>query len=199
MPTFEYDRRYVELGLELLETYLLAESAYWPVELQPSSGEPPYPLLTLEGLMLSLRRMLAIQGDLIEKTQTAKLSLAMDAIHNRWRVAWEKKATRAYQTRLNLWRNYLEEFRELPDAHADRYAYEVRLRVFLTLLEKDCAQIDAVHERLAGLDTYLRSVLIPGRFVWADGLQPGFPTDDYWYLYGVLPRSPVDTASGLRN
>lgn len=199
MPSYEYDRRYVERGLEQLERYLLAEAAYWPVDFQPPTGEPPYPLLTLEGLMLSLHRMLATQGNLFEETQTAKLSLGMDGIRNRWRVAWEKKATQAYQARLHLWRNYLEELNDIPEAHADRYGYEVRLRVFLALLEEDCVRNETLRETLIGLDAYLRTVFIPGRFIWAEELQKGFPADGYWYLYGALPRSAADVSSRMRH
>ena len=68
MPTFEYDRRYVEIGLELLESYLLADAAYWPVQLQPPSGEPPYPVLTLEGMLLSRQRLLAYRGRLTDES-----------------------------------------------------------------------------------------------------------------------------------
>lgn len=195
MPTFEYDRRYVERGLELLERYLLSDASFWPVDLQPTPGEPPYPLFTLEGLMLAMHRMMAKQ-DLIAKTLTAKLSFEINAVHTRWRVAWEKKATRAYRTRLILWCNYLEEYTELPDAHADRFAYEVRLRVFLSLLVKDCAQIDTLREILSGLDTHLRTLLIPGKFIWEEALQPGFPVQEYWYLYGALPSSAVEASIG---
>ncbi len=193
MPSFEYDRRYVEQGLDQLEDYLLAEVAYWPVDFQSPFGEPPYPFLTLEGLKLSMQRMFAMQGNLIEETQTTKLSIAMDAIHERWRVAWEKKATRAYRARLRMWRTYLEEFKDSPEAHADRYAYEVRLRVFLTLLDKDCTESDALFSHLSRLDTYLRSIFIPGKFIWTDELQKGFPVEKYWYLYGALPTSQVVT------
>jgi len=199
MPTFEYDRRYVERGLELVQDYLLSEAAYWPVDFQPPIGEPPYPLLTLESLLLSMHRMLALQGNLLEEVQTTKLSLALDAIHDRWRVAWEKKAIRACQARFRMWCTYLEEFIEHPEAHADRYVYEVRLRVFLALLEEDCVKIESLKESLSGLDTYLRTVLIPGKFIWADELQKGFPVENFWYLYGTLPNSPGISSIGLGN
>ncbi len=197
MPTFEYDRRYIEIGLELLESYLLADAAYWPVELQPPSGEPPYPVLTLEGLLLSRQRLLAYRGRLTDESQAAKLSLAMDTIHSHWRVAWEKKAKRAYQARLNMWRIFLEEYQELPETHADRYPYEVRLRAFLTLIEKDRGKIDTdAGESLLALDNFLRAVLTPGNFIWGDEIKSSFPEEDYWYLYGNLPRLFQDHSFG---
>jgi hypothetical protein len=197
MPTFEYDRRYVERCLELLESYLLAEEAYWPVDSQPPSGEPPYPMLTLEGLLLSRQRLLAYRGRLTDESQAAKLSLAMDTIQNHWRVAWEKKAKRAYRARLNMWRNYLEEYREQPDSQADRYPYEVRLRVFLALLERNWGKITDAGETLLALDNFLKGVLTLGNFIWGDEIQPGFPVEDYWYLYGSLPRFYHDHFFGL--
>ena len=100
----------------------------------------------------------------------------MDTIHNHWMVAWEKKATRAYLARLNMWRNYLEEYQELPETHADRYPYEVRLRAFLTLIEKDRGKIDTdAGESLLALDNFLRAVLTPGNFIWGDEIKSEFP------------------------
>lgn len=190
MPTFEYDRRYVEGCLRLLESYLLAGAAYWPVDFQPPSREPPYPVLTLEGLLLSRQRLLAHRGCMSDESQAIKLTLAMDTIHNHWKVAWEKKAKQAYHARLKMWGNYLEEYWEQPESHADRYAYEVRLRVFLALLDKDGGKIDQDgDETLQGFDNFLRAVLTPGSFLWGDDIQSGFPVENYWYLYGSLPKS----------
>jgi hypothetical protein len=38
------------------------------------------------------------------------------------------------------------------------------------------------------MDRYLAAVLLPGAFIWDAALQPGFPREDFWYLYGALPR-----------
>ena len=198
MPTFEYDRGYVEKGIELLESYLLADAAYWPMDIRPPAGEPPYPMLTLEGLLLSRQRLLAYRGDPINEDQAMKLSMAVDNIHNHWQVAWENKSARAYKTRLTMWENYLEEYWGAPESHADRYAYEVRLRVFLTLLSTISGMVETDKSgELTRLDGYLKMLLIAGQFIWGDDIQAGFPAQEYWYLYGSLPASFPGHLPGL--
>ena len=198
MPTFEYDRRYVERGIDLLESYLLAEAAYWPLDIKPPSGEPPYPMLTLEGLLLARQRMLAHRGNLSYENQVTKLSLALETIQSRWQVAWEKKTEQAYHTRLTMWGNFLEEYWAAPESNADRFAYEVRLRVFLTLLENSNSRINPGQVGLLSrLDGYLKIVLYPGKFIWEDNYQACFPNEKFWYLYGDLPLLLPEHLSGL--
>jgi hypothetical protein len=188
MPTFEYDRRYVERGLEILEDYLLADDGYWPIGTPAPAGEPAYPMLTLEGLKLSLLRLSVYRGRLTFEHQIEKLAFELDILQKRWAVAWEKKAQRAYHARLAMWGNYLEEYSSLPDVHADRYVYEVRLRVFLAILTQDVGALDTgMHPALPPLDDFLKATLLPGKFIWDEELQVVFPADSYWYLYGRLP------------
>jgi len=197
MPTFEYDRRYVERGLEMLESYLLADSAYWPMNTQAPLGEPAYPMLTLEGLKLSLLRMSAFRGRLVYEYQTQKLTSELEAVRKRWAVAWEKKAQGAYRARLTMWGNYIEEYRDLPEAHADRYIYEVRLRAFLSILEQDVGTFETnARAQLSVMDTYLNSVLVRGKFIWDDNYRASFPAEEYWYLYGLLPPHISDRSRG---
>jgi len=200
MPTFEYDRGYVEKGIELLESYLLADAAYWPMDIKSPSGEPPYPMLTLEGLLLSRQRLLAYWGYPTDESRAMKLSLALDNIKNHWKVAWENKSARAYKTRLTMWRNFLEEYCSAPESHADRYAYEVRLRVFLTLLSQSNTGIDHSQGNLLNrLDGFLKAVLKPGIFIWGDSYKASFPLEDHWYLYGNLPALLPEHLPGLDN
>ena len=197
MPTFEYDRRYVERGLEMLEDYLLADTGYWPIDTQAPAGEPAYPMLTLEGLKLSLMRLSAYRGRLAFDHQIEKLTFELDILQNRWAVAWEKKAKRAYDARLTMWGNYIEEYRSVPDAHADRYVYEVRLRVFLSILAQDVGDLDnGVYPLLREMDDFLKAALLPSKFIWDEELYVVFPADRYWYLYGKLPVILPDQSFG---
>ena len=197
MPTFEYDRRFVERGLEMLEDYLLADAGYWPIDTQAPAGEPAYPMLTLEGLKLSLLRLSVYRGRLTFEHQIEKLTSELDILQNRWAVAWEKKAKRAYHARLTMWGNYIEEYRSVPDAHADRYVYEVRLRVFLSILAQDAGDLDnGVYSSLHEMDDFLKAALLPSKFIWDEELYVVFPADRYWYLYGKLPVILPDLSVG---
>jgi hypothetical protein len=42
---------------------------------------------------------------------------------------------------------------------------------------------------LASLDLLLHTIFISGRFIWDVSLAASFPQDQYWYLYGRVPKS----------
>lgn len=147
------------------------------------------PQLTLGGLLLANGRAEARQQTFTQQSRLAKIHLEMDVVRSRWQYAWEKKAIHSFHSRLRMWQEYIAEYRQDPEAHADRYAYEVRLRVMLTLLQKEVNPIRLVEtELLAGIDAVLKAVLIVGDFIWDKGIQQGFPAEPYWFLYGKLPE-----------
>ena len=197
MPSFEYDRRYVDWALGVLESYLLANEVYWHVDVIAPSGEPAYPMLTLEGMLLAMQRMRACSRGMAEQHEEETISLRLDVAHTRWRVAWEKKAQRGFMARLTMWLNFLEEYQERPEEHADRYRHEVRLRVFLEILGENLSRYDSrLVERLVRLDIELKTILIPGDFIWDDVIQTAFPEERYWYLYGRLPYALSSSTTG---
>jgi hypothetical protein len=188
MPTFEYDRRYIEWGLSILESYLLSKTAYWPVDVVAPSGEPAYPRFTLEGLLLSLQRLQAHGEQLGQHSYIAKYNLELEFVRNRWKAAWESKAKSGFVARLRMWQGYLKEYREQPDNHADRYRYEVRLRVFLDLLRLNISSQDSgLSNSLLVPDSFLITILSRSDFIWDKEIIGGFPENVYWYLYGKLP------------
>jgi len=188
MPTFEYDRRYIEWGLSILESYLLSKAAYWPVDVVAPAGEPAYPMFTLEGMLLSLQRLQAHNEQLGQQSQVDKFVLELEFTRNRWKVAWESKAKSGFVARLRMWQGYLEEYREQPYAHADRYRYEVRQRVFLELLQLNISDQDpSLTNSLLVPDGFLITVLSRSEFIWEKELIGAFPEKVYWYLYGILP------------
>ncbi len=127
-----------------------------------------------------------------QAAQIDKLVSDMNVIRDRWKVAWENKASHSFGVRVKMWRDYIEEYRLFPQDHADRYPYEVRLRAMLALLKAEVGtQSSAQIDLLSILDSYLAEVLIQGNFIWETELQPGFPQSVYWYLYGRLPSMPM--------
>ncbi len=113
----------------------------------------------------------------------------MDECRQRWRSAWGRKAGRSFHARLQQWQAFLADYRSKETDHTDRYATEVRVRVLLALLQPE---MDSDHEAdqklLAMLDMTLRSVFVPGEFIWEQELSAVFPADTYWFLYGNLKR-----------
>lgn len=192
MKSVEYDLRYFEAGLESLEEYLLTDDMFYPLAVKPPDGEPDYPRLTLGWLLLTGARLKGRDVDAVQKVRLEKAFTDFDRNRAKWRVAWEKKARHCFQTRARMWGNYLDEYRENPHDNADRYPYEVRLRVMLELLGGEFSQQQAEADMLRGSDGFLRAALVMNGFIWEKEIQEGFPQDKYWYLYGKL------TASGGR-
>ena len=168
MPTPAEDRHYLESALVELKNYLLTDMLFYPLA-------HPLPRLTLGGMLLAQRRLQAYED-------ASPLDLRLDTLRTKWRSAWEKKAAKEAETRINLWRNYLNEYRH-NDELGDYYAHEVRLRVMLELL---VAELGKVPAELTVVDQLLRARFRDGVFLWDEALTSVFSRDDFWFLYGEL-------------
>jgi hypothetical protein len=186
--SFEYDYRYFQAGLEVIEAYLLSDEVFWPLNTNPPEGSPDYPRLTLGGILLSKERLIAYPTTRNQEVQRQQVISDLDLARSKWRVAWEKKARRSFSVRLRMWGDFIAEYRMNAQDNADRYSYEVRLRVMLRLLHSEGeGQQPAEVVVLNGLDGYLKGVLEMNEFIWEPDIQKGFPESVYWYLYGHLP------------
>jgi len=187
--TPEYDLRYLRAGIELLENYLLSQDIYRSLGVGPPAGEPPYPQLTLGWMLLSRRRLQASAVTPAQRSELARLGAELEATRTRWRVAWGGKARAEFRPRLNLWRDFLDEYRAQSEANYDRYGYEVSRRVLLELLQPEAEGLEKADlDMLSGLDGLLKALFQPGEFIWDAALTPAFPAETYWYLYGLLPK-----------
>jgi uncharacterized protein YukE len=176
MTSTGQDRAYLEAGIPELEAYLLSDALYWPI----SARGYDLPRLTIGGLLLAQRRLAARVGRLDSLLQK------QEAVRAKWRVAWETKAGREFQSRFGLWSNYLSDYRQNPEGQADAYPHEARNRAMLQLLQPELPKILPEREGLTRLDSILRSSLLPSSFIWETELQSGFPREEYWFLYGKL-------------
>ena len=187
MPSYEYDAGYLEVAVELLEDYLLSKEVYWKLNASAPADEPGYPALTLGALLLAEARLQARQLTAVQDQRFSRLQLEIERIRSKWRTAWGNKAKEEYRSRLDLWGNYLEEFRRDPQGNFDRYRYEVSRRVMLEFLAADAADIPSIQrELLAGLDRILTGMMVPGKFIWDEELASGFPSEGFPYLYRSL-------------
>lgn len=187
MAIYEVELRYLQAGLEQLEAYLLAKDLYWPPGVSAPAGHPPYPQLTLGNLLLARQRLLSLARSPVHQMELQRLTAVLEQRRTRWRVAWTNKARQEFSSRLRLWRDFLEEYRELPSAHQDRFRYEINRRVLLELLQPEIEGLSQAElELLQALDKVLRAQTRPGPFCWGDELQEGFPPDRFWFLYATL-------------
>ena len=189
--TFDYDLRYIQASLDVLEEYLLSDEVFWPLGARPPKGMPEYPQLTLGALLLANERLAAYQVTSPQEVERLKIQTEIERVCTKWRVAWEKKAAHSFGMRLRMWSDFIYDYQTSPHENADRYTYETRLRAMLGLLLPEGKKQQVEIDLLGTLDTYLRAVLVPGAFIWEDELQNGFPADTYWYLYGYLPQQGI--------
>jgi hypothetical protein len=185
MPDFAYYQVYLQAGNQEVETYLLSNELFWPLNASPAFGEPGYPKFTLGGFLYYEACARAMAQSASQMAAMRKIEMDMNSSRTRWQVAWLRKASWELNSRLQQWGNVLQEIRLDPEEHRDYYRYEVRVRVLISLLLADIKEIEpAQQERIDGLDILLRAFFHPGDFVWEPELADGFPRDPFWYLWG---------------
>ena len=184
MASADYDLGYLEAAVELLQEYLLSKEIYWKINAVSPPGEPGFPGLTLGMILLSQKRIESRSLTPAKENRQYHVQSKIEKLRTRWRTAWGGKAREEYRSRLDLWRNYLEELRQDPEGNFDRFPYEVSRRVMLQLLAREADSIPASQEQmLAGLDRVMEGSMLPGEFVWDESLSGGFSSEDYPYLY----------------
>ena len=176
MKPADKDRTYLEASIPELGDYLLSNELYWPITMRGYD----LPRLTIGGILLAKARLEA------RRERIESLVAQLEAVRSKWQVAWKTKAGREVQARMRLWSNYLADYRQNPESHADAYPYEVRYRVMLHLLLAEVSIPPVEQESLSQLDGVLLASLSSSDFIWGSDLQPGFPREVYWFLYGKL-------------
>jgi hypothetical protein len=184
-----YELVYLQTSVGLIEDYLLSPEIYWSLRAKPRVGDPPYPMLTLGGILQARIKAKCRSLTTSQQVLLGDLNDQIEAAHLRWRVAWETKATHEYRSRLILWRDFLGEYRRQPANHVNRYAYEVNRRVIIQLLAPYASGAPSIEiDLLTALDKMLKGAFEPGEFIWEAELGQGFPRDKYWYLWGRLRK-----------
>jgi hypothetical protein len=187
MADLDTELKYLEAAQDEMEAYLLSDELFWPLA---AIGGKASPRLTLGGTLLALARAKALADTPARQARLLKAERQLEVTQLRWRTAWGKKAARELASRLRQWAEYLDEYRRHPETQAGYYTYEVRWRVMAGLLQPGAEAIPAAElDLLSALDLRLRAWLQPGDFAWEAALQPAFPAETYWYLYGKLKET----------
>ncbi len=188
MKSFDYDLGYLSAGLEILERYLLSDDVFWAINAKSPVGEPDFPQLTLDYMLLTHARLTGRQLSPEQAERVEAVISNLEFYRSKWSVAWEKKASQCFQVRERMWQSFILEYQDNQLENADRYPYEVRVRVMLELLKPELGrQFRKEVDMLPDLDSYLKRILIPDKFIWEPEIQTGFPKNEYWFLYGRLP------------
>jgi hypothetical protein len=179
--------------LDEMENYLLSTEVFWPLDRKPRRGMSPFPRLTLGTLLLTFDQLRAATGEM-DSAQNAshnRLMMHLELLRTKYAVAMEIKAGREGASRLNLWRAFVTDLEDSP-GRAGNYAYEVRHRVMLVRLAElapASAELRDAVEKAQSVDRRLQSLFERSAFIWDEQLEPLYPPQDYWYLYGQSRRN----------
>ncbi len=180
--------RQTEAMFDEVEDYLTSSAVFWPLASHPPAGAPPYPRLSLGGLLTALAELRARAGELSEAEQRAlqDLEQAWQKLSQRRSAALRQKALAEARQRVNLWRAYLQDLEE-GQASVDDYAQAAYHRTALDSLRpllEDSPEGRAMLEEAARFDSRLRQRWRPGRFIGPESAAPAHPHDRHWWLYG---------------
>ncbi len=178
-----YDLRYLEAALEVLEDFLKSTEMYWNLNVSPPAGSPPYPQLSLGNVLLALQCLERPLEGPDQEARREDLRQRLHRIQHQYRSLWDQKARREAQMRVRLWAQYVDELAREEAARA-YYPTEVRNRVIFELLARRSALLPALGQLCTHSDRRLQHRFRPGAFVWDADLEPAFPREPFWYLYG---------------
>lgn len=181
----EYDLQFLTAGLEELENYLLTNEVYRVLSIRAPAGRLAYPPFTLGWMLLSRIRAQIRARTPAQHSALEEITQEIERTKTKWRSAWGRKAALEFSARINLWRDFLIEFRKSPEGNIDRYDYEVNRRVLLELLQSEMDQQNTAElDALSGLDLMLKAIFEDGEFIMDVDLKTAFSRPEYWYLYG---------------
>jgi hypothetical protein len=176
-------------AVPLLDKYLESKDLFWQL---PGIARDPgmaFETLTIGVVLFMLKR---VKG----RSLPEKLAAERDDYENRIfqskiqnEKAWMKKVGQDFN-RAKLWEKFLNDYREDRVAAISSYPTHVSQRVIMQLLweEQDSSNLllTPLQFMIQTMDAVLKQIFIPGAFIWDPELQPAFPENTYWYLYGTM-------------
>ena len=105
-----------------------------------------------------------------------------------------KKETEELNTRVNQWKEHLQECHDSEIIEKQYYATDSEVRTIIAdlifELGIDLSQVDKnLLYQIDSLDHDLRANWQEDDFIWTDEWVPAYSKLDYWWLYGI-PRIP---------
>jgi len=192
MTDFDRELRVAAAMAGDLKAYLLSDVLYW----QLSDSGPkafPFPLGTVGGMLLRLRRLQAatdaLSPDEFQRLEQVRQQAEDELKH--WAIQAEAKAVREIKARLQTWSAFLDDAVADPQRHIVEFPTLVENREIIEiLLERAGRAADGQNfrVRLDSLDQRLKSTTSKGDYVWDAATAPGFPAAKHWWLYLTLRR-----------
>ena len=173
-----------------LHEYILGDALYMPIRGGFFRGSST-PQLTIGAFLLRRRRLSQLRDELNAAAQ-AQLDATLaqhDNIQREWRMHYEKKLQQEVDSRLKMMVAFFRECSESPRDCAAAYPVEAMRRTIVQeiLLAMDGFGYDRrellpnVRHCDSGLRRYFRS----DEFIWSSQLEPVYPREIFWWLYGA--------------
>ncbi len=186
----EQDLREAEAMAGGLERYLEGDQLYGSAGAGGIFGSGSLPALTIGALLLRLRRLEYLRGQL-SAAQQARLDAAAAAhqdIRRAHTVRYTERLQHEANSRLDAMRTFFQEAAENPSGAAAIYRPELLRRTIvqeiLPALEQLRADTASLTPRLHRTDAQLRATAAqPSGFLWDAALEPVYPREPFWWLY----------------
>jgi hypothetical protein len=151
------------------------------------------PALTIGALLLRLRRLHALRGQMSDSQRVALEAVEAEhkSVQKEWRVHYDGKLIREALSRLNSLEPYFEECKESMSLCANAYFPEALRRTIVQeiviVMDDLLIESDAVRKKVKAADSKLQRWVEPTPFIWAEMLQSVYPKADFWWLYQRPP------------
>ena len=179
------------------ESYILKGEVYRTVVV-PTPGDRKEagerPVQSSGGDVLARLHKLAAQSESLSPEQRQALAEAkawIDKATGRLPSHYQALLLREARARLNSLNWFLDDCSENRRECRVQYPFEIRNRQRIAEIGKalEAGGADALTTQLASVDQRLQGMLIRGEFVWEATVAHVYPSEEYWYLYG-LPTGP---------
>lgn len=186
----EQDLREAEAMVNGLERYLEGDQLYGSAGSGGIFGSGTLPALTIGALLLRLRRLEHLRGQL-SAAQQARLDAAAaahEAVRRAHTVRYSERLLHEAHSRLDAMRTFFQEAAENPASAAAIYRPELLRRTIVQEILPALAQLrvsaDDLTAKLRRTDAQLGGVAgQPAGFQWDAALAPVYPRETFWWLY----------------
>lgn len=152
------------------------------------------PSLTVGALLLRLRRLHALRGDLNERQQKTldEAVNAYETVRKEWTTHYEEKLLREAKSRIDAMQGFFRECRDSMSRCAGIYRPELLRRSIVQEIERELQELrvedDELQDKIRGADGRLRAFLRDDQFQWDERLQDLYPKSEFWWLYQKPPQ-----------
>lgn len=184
--SIDLDLKEVKAMVDTLVPYIYENDLYGKINIDSAR-------LTPGSILLRLRRLNALRDQMnpAQAAQFEKINAKNEAVFKEWNVAYGNKMLREAESRLRDLQTYLSECKDDPKLCANSYNPEALRRTLVAeILAALPPEVDSteVKNTAKSVDSGLRRYVREAPFFWDAVLQPIYPQETFWWLYGRPPQ-----------